>query len=108
MGKKVTRRVSKFCLHTRPKHMNLLQMRFLLNLPSVIFNKSLNKLPTKSCRNIHQTKMACSKYEYVKNFEACDKIVPNTWIVVRIDGKGFHKFSRKHNFEKPNDRNGNL
>lgn len=24
-------------------------------------------------------------------------------IVVRVDGKGFHKFSAEHNFEKPND-----
>lgn len=24
-------------------------------------------------------------------------------IVVRVDGKGFHRFSAEHNFEKPND-----
>lgn len=47
--------------------------------------------------------MANSKYEYVRNFESEDKILPNCWIVVRIDGRGFHKFSQKHNFEKPND-----
>lgn len=51
-------------------------------------------------------KMACSKYEYVKNFELDDKILPNVWIVVRVDGKGFHKFSKTHNFEKPNDDRG--
>ncbi|KAE9368809.1 tRNA guanylyltransferase [Stipitochalara longipes BDJ] len=48
--------------------------------------------------------MANSKYEYVKAFEQPDLLLPNTWIVVRIDGRGFHKFSTKYNFEKPNDR----
>ncbi|KAK4879237.1 hypothetical protein RN001_007383 [Aquatica leii] len=47
--------------------------------------------------------MAKSKFEYVRNFESEDNLLPNCWIVVRIDGKGFHKFSNKHNFEKPND-----
>lgn len=51
-------------------------------------------------------KMACSKYEYVKNFELDDRILPNIWIVVRVDGKGFHRFSQKHNFAKPNDERG--
>lgn len=27
-------------------------------------------------------------------------------MVVRVDGKNFHKFSEKHNFEKPNDHRG--
>ncbi|CAG9855695.1 unnamed protein product [Phyllotreta striolata] len=49
------------------------------------------------------TKMANSKFEYVKDFETQEKLLPNSWIVVRIDGKGFHKFSTKHNFNKPND-----
>ncbi|KAH8783802.1 tRNAHis guanylyltransferase-like protein Thg1 [Hyaloscypha finlandica] len=48
--------------------------------------------------------MANSKYEYVKSFEQPDLLLPNTWIVIRIDGKGFHKFSNKYSFEKPNDR----
>ncbi|EPE35138.1 tRNA(His) guanylyltransferase [Glarea lozoyensis ATCC 20868] len=48
--------------------------------------------------------MANSKYEYVKAFEQPDILLPNTWIVVRIDGRGFHKFSAKYAFEKPNDR----
>ncbi|PSS08810.1 hypothetical protein M430DRAFT_54175 [Amorphotheca resinae ATCC 22711] len=48
--------------------------------------------------------MANSKYEYVKSFEQPDVLLPNTWIVVRIDGRGFHKFSNKYGFEKPNDR----
>lgn len=47
--------------------------------------------------------MAQSKFEYVKSYETVDKCLPNTWIVVRVDGKGFHKFSNVHKFKKPND-----
>ncbi|KAH8306631.1 hypothetical protein KR044_001129 [Drosophila immigrans] len=49
--------------------------------------------------------MACSRYEYVKSYELDDRILPNVWIVIRIDGKKFHKFSNAHKFEKPNDEN---
>ncbi|KAK4181059.1 tRNA guanylyltransferase [Triangularia setosa] len=48
--------------------------------------------------------MANSKFEYVRNFEQPDNLLPNTWIVVRIDGRGFTKFANKYVFEKPNDR----
>ena len=48
--------------------------------------------------------MAQSKFEYTRKFEADDKLLPNTWIVVRIDGKGFHKFSDSHSFTKPNEK----
>ena len=34
--------------------------------------------------------MAKSKYEYVKSFERDDSLLPSTYIVVRIDGRGFH------------------
>lgn len=47
--------------------------------------------------------MAKSKFEYVKQFESEDKCLPNCWIVVRIDGKAFHRFSDVHHFVKPND-----
>lgn len=50
--------------------------------------------------------MACSRFEYVKSFEQDDSILPNVWIVIRVDGKKFHKFSKTHDFEKPNDENG--
>ncbi|CAF4757963.1 unnamed protein product [Pieris macdunnoughi] len=53
--------------------------------------------------NIHISKMAKSSFEYVKSYELDDTLLPNTWIVVRIDGKCFHKFSEHHNFTKPND-----
>ncbi|KAK5645858.1 hypothetical protein RI129_004322 [Pyrocoelia pectoralis] len=54
-------------------------------------------------RHIHISKMAKSKFEYVRNFESEDRLLPNCWIVIRIDGKNFHKYSSKHNFKKPND-----
>jgi len=49
--------------------------------------------------------MANSKYEYVKDFESNDALLPQTFIVIRIDGKGFHKFTEHYKFEKPNDLN---
>ncbi|XP_003738789.1 probable tRNA(His) guanylyltransferase [Galendromus occidentalis] len=50
--------------------------------------------------------MAKSKFDYVRNFEHIDSVLPNTYIVVRLDGKGFHKFTQTHNFKKPNDSRG--
>jgi len=47
--------------------------------------------------------MANSKYEYVRDFERDESLLPNTWIVVRIDGRGFHKLSNHYAFTKPND-----
>ncbi|CAM6091503.1 unnamed protein product [Calypogeia fissa] len=47
--------------------------------------------------------MANSKYEYVKKFELSDVLLPHTWIVIRIDGRGFTRFANVHEFEKPND-----
>lgn len=68
--------------------------------------------------------MANSKYEYVKTFERSTTLLPNTYMVVRIDGRGFHKWvpdicsmfvssathtisrlSAEYRFGKPNDRN---
>ena len=50
------------------------------------------------------TAMSHSKYEYVRGYELDDRLLPNSWIVVRVDGKGFHKFSDAHSFAKPNDK----
>ncbi|KAH6569221.1 hypothetical protein BASA50_002862 [Batrachochytrium salamandrivorans] len=47
--------------------------------------------------------MAASRFEYVRLFEQSTALLRNTWIVVRIDGHGFHRFSKVHNFVKPND-----
>ncbi|KAJ2233072.1 tRNA-histidine guanylyltransferase 1-like [Coemansia sp. RSA 485] len=47
--------------------------------------------------------MAKSKYEYVRQFELEDRLLPSTWLVVRVDGQGFTKFTSSHGFTKPND-----
>lgn len=48
--------------------------------------------------------MANSKYGYVRLYESDDKLLPRTYIVVRVDGRGFHQFSKRYNFDKPNDK----
>lgn len=52
------------------------------------------------------TTMAKSRYEYVKAFELDDRILPQTFIVVRIDGRGFSRFTDAHGYIKPNDPRG--
>jgi tRNA(His) guanylyltransferase len=47
--------------------------------------------------------MAKSRFEYVKQFERENFLLPDTYIVIRVDGKGFHKFSEFYKFDKPND-----
>ncbi|KZV84114.1 tRNAHis guanylyltransferase [Exidia glandulosa HHB12029] len=47
--------------------------------------------------------MAGTRFSYVKNFELPDPMLPDTYLVVRIDGHGFHKFADAHEFTKPND-----
>ncbi|KAM9849924.1 putative tRNA(His) guanylyltransferase [Aulostomus maculatus] len=47
--------------------------------------------------------MAKSKYDYVRNFEIDDTCLRNCYIVVRLDGRNFHKFAEQHKFSKPND-----
>ena len=67
----------------------------------------LKLLRVSSCvlRNVSSSAtMSNSKYEYVRKYESDDRMLPECWIVVRIDGKAFHKFSEKHNFVKPNDK----
>ncbi|XP_017474903.1 PREDICTED: probable tRNA(His) guanylyltransferase [Rhagoletis zephyria] len=75
------------------------------------FNNSINLLKNSvqflyQQRGLHTARgMACSRFEYVKNYEQDDSILPNVWIVIRLDGKGFHTFCKAHNFAKPNDAN---
>lgn len=47
--------------------------------------------------------MAKSRFEYVKQFENENYLLPDTYIIIRVDGKGFHKFSDHYKFDKPND-----
>ncbi|XP_057774957.1 tRNA(His) guanylyltransferase 1-like isoform X1 [Salvia miltiorrhiza] len=41
--------------------------------------------------------------EYIKSFQYESRLMLSTWIVVRVDGCHFHRFSDVHEFEKPND-----
>lgn len=41
------------------------------------------------------------RYEYVKRFEQTDYLLPNTWVVVRIDGRGFTKQVIHHKVNLP-------
>lgn len=47
--------------------------------------------------------MANSRFAYVRGFELPDPLLPTTYFVIRLDGKGFHGFSKSHDFAKPND-----
>ncbi|XP_018020199.1 uncharacterized protein LOC108676602 isoform X2 [Hyalella azteca] len=44
-----------------------------------------------------------AKFEKLLKFERLESLTPHAWVVVRIDGRAFHKLSKQHNFEKPND-----
>jgi len=46
---------------------------------------------TKTEEEGKKRRMANSKFEYVRGFETDDSLLRNTWIVIRIDGRGFTK-----------------
>ena len=50
--------------------------------------------------------MSNSKFEYVKSFENKNDLLKNTYIVIRIDGKAFTKFTDAHQYKKPNEIQG--
>uniref|UniRef100_A0A8P4K7F5 Probable tRNA(His) guanylyltransferase n=1 Tax=Dicentrarchus labrax TaxID=13489 RepID=A0A8P4K7F5_DICLA len=56
-----------------------------------------------ACSFTTSSNMAKSKFEYVRNFETDDTCLRNCYIVVRLDGRNFHKFAEQHKFTKPND-----
>lgn len=74
-----------------------------------VFNNSFNNLTSirQSIPPIQpistSINMAKSKFDYVREFEQEDCLLPNSWIVVRVDGRNFSKFSEMHGFLKPND-----
>ncbi|KII89709.1 hypothetical protein PLICRDRAFT_90895 [Plicaturopsis crispa FD-325 SS-3] len=47
--------------------------------------------------------MANSKFAYVRKFELPDPLLLGTFMVFRLDGHAFHRFSDEHGFAKPND-----
>ncbi|KNC46032.1 histidine tRNA 5'-guanylyltransferase [Thecamonas trahens ATCC 50062] len=50
--------------------------------------------------------MAKSQYEYVRKFEQDDALLPLTWVVIRVDGRGFSGFVARHEYAKPVDTRG--
>ncbi|UXI21264.1 alanyl-tRNA synthetase domain containing 1 [Sarcoptes scabiei] len=50
--------------------------------------------------------MAKSKYEYVREFETATdyRLLRDSHVILRVDGQGFHRFSKDHSFLKPNDK----
>ncbi|XP_011311522.1 probable tRNA(His) guanylyltransferase [Fopius arisanus] len=65
--------------------------------------KIIKTLSNSVIRFITTSTMAKSKFEYVKNFEHENVCLPNCWIVIRLDGRNFTKFTDAHSFTKPND-----
>jgi hypothetical protein len=61
------------------------------------------QLRRKRSYSLSRLQMANSKFEYVRRFEQEDNLLKECWIVVRLDGHAFHRFSSVHNFLKPND-----
>lgn len=52
--------------------------------------------------------MANSRFQYVKKFELSDALLPDTYLIARLDGHRFTKFTAEHGFTKPNDERGLL
>ncbi|KAJ6334160.1 hypothetical protein OIU78_011129 [Salix suchowensis] len=59
--------------------------------------KRMRKDPT----TVHSKNIAGRNY--IRSFLFESKLMASTWIVIRIDGCHFHRFSEVHDFEKPND-----
>lgn len=59
-------------------------------------------------RGILCTTMANSKFQYVKKFELPDALLQDTYLVARLDGHRFTRFTAEHGFTKPNDERGLL
>ena len=72
----------------------------IARLPCYTHNKSFTH------REAENETMANSEFQYVRSFEKDDSLLPATWIVVRIDGRGFSKLCKKYEFGKPNDKRG--
>jgi hypothetical protein len=43
-------------------------------------------------KKLQQHWLTARRYGYVRSFEQPDSLLANTWIVVRIDGRGFSKY----------------
>ena len=67
-----------------------------------LHSRVLVKKGVQSFRKFSTSTMAKSKWEYVKNFETEEVLLPNCWAVARIDGRGEKQFSFSllHSLEK--------
>ncbi|CAN0330702.1 unnamed protein product [Ectocarpus sp. 6 AP-2014] len=61
-----------------------------------------------NARSLQPLAMANSRFQYVKKFELSDALLPDTYLVARLDGHRFTKFTAEHGFTKPNDERGLL
>lgn len=52
---------------------------------------AVHSLQAIAARAGQKRSMACSQFEYVKQYETDDRLLPGCWIVLRLDGKGFTK-----------------
>ncbi|CAH8626403.1 unnamed protein product [Dicrocoelium dendriticum] len=102
------RRFAHYSYVALPTYAEAVDIKFLPCLAILVSPRGFigtNFRPLRALRFTSQnTAMVNCSYEYVKNFEINDKCLPHTWIVVRIDGQGFRRFSEKHYFQKPNDK----
>jgi len=63
----------------------------MVRLLSVNFGGLIKNNTLLSLKFSTSSVMAKSKFEYVRNFEVDDKCLKNCYIVVRLDGRNFHK-----------------
>lgn len=67
-----------------------------------------SSLASSSAAAVTHITMANSRFQYVKKFELSDALLPDTYLVARLDGHRFTKFTAEHGFTKPNDERGLL
>lgn len=77
----------------RKSQRHITHLEILPRFISLKFDKFANPHSTAGeiCYEDQSSDMANSRFTYVRDFELADKVLPNTWMLVRIDGKGFHK-----------------
>ncbi|CAN0015929.1 unnamed protein product [Ectocarpus sp. 4 AP-2014] len=68
----------------------------------------VSKQQVVNARSLQPLAMANSRFQYVKKFELSDALLPDTYLVARLDGHRFTKFTAEHGFAKPNDERGLL
>lgn len=67
----------------------------------ITYRQSLNSIILQNFFRRMQT--LTEEFRYFKTFKKSQYCLPNSWIVVRLDGKGFSRFTEIHGFDKPND-----